>query len=271
MRSGSGASIAKINTRMKKETKIQMNRLAKVLLLVALGVTSVFLLSSSERYKKDRLTQDLVVDIQDKSERSFIQAKDIENQLDRNFAPKVCDRKIGQQDIAAMEALLENDPFIKSAEVYTDAKDVVHVELDQREPIIRVIDEFNKSYYLDQWGEHIPLSPQYTARTLLCTGYVSRFLEQEEYRSKLLYLIEKLKADAFLNALVEQINISPSQQVSLMPKMGCDYIELGQLKDLTPKLDRLKIFYKEAISVCGWNTYKSLNVKFKNQIVCTRK
>jgi len=256
---------------MKKGTKIQLNQIARSAFLIGLALVAAFLLSTSERHKKDQLTNELIVEIKDFDKHSFIQEEDIENQLNRNFTPKICERKIGQQEIAAMEALIEGDPFVKSAEVYTDANDAVHVELKQREPIVRIIDEFNESYYLDKYGAPIPLSPRYTARTLLCTGYVKRFLDDEENRQKLLNMLAHLREDGFLNALVEQLKISPSQQIALVPKMGCDYIEIGELKNLEPKLERLKIFYKEAIGTCGWNTYKSLNVKYNNQIVCTRK
>ena len=37
------------------------------------------------------------------------------------------------------------------------------------------------------------------------------------------------------------------------------------------KLAKLEVFYKEAMMKSGWEKYKIINLKFKNQVVCTKK
>jgi cell division protein FtsQ len=38
--------------------------------------------------------------------------------------------------------------------------------------------------------------------------------------------------------------------------------------DLEAKFKKIKILYKEILPVKGWDFYKKISVKYKNQIVC---
>ena len=39
---------------------------------------------------------------------------------------------------------------------------------------------------------------------------------------------------------------------------------------LEEKFQKISLFYNDIVSAKGWNTYKSVNVKFKNQIICDK-
>jgi cell division protein FtsQ len=56
-----------------------------------------------------------------------------------------------------------------------------------------------------------------------------------------------------------------------VPILGDQMIRIGTIDDLDEKLERLKTFYKEAMPYEGWRTYRSISVKYKNQIVCKKK
>ena len=43
------------------------------------------------------------------------------------------------------------------------------------------------------------------------------------------------------------------------------------LADFEKKLENLKLFYEKAIPKVGWEKYSIINLKYKNQIVCTKK
>ena len=48
-------------------------------------------------------------------------------------------------------------------------------------------------------------------------------------------------------------------------------ILLGTLDDMNEKLENLRLFLREGIVLKGWNVYKEINLKFKNQIVCVKR
>jgi cell division protein FtsQ len=57
----------------------------------------------------------------------------------------------------------------------------------------------------------------------------------------------------------------------LVPRIGNHLIELGRADNLDGKLDKLKRFYKEGLNKVGWNKYKTLNIEFDKQVICTKK
>ena len=80
-----------------------------------------------------------------------------------------------------------------------------------------------------------------------------------------------LRNDEFWDALVEQIVVEKGNEVVLIPKVGNFRIVLGTLDDMNEKLENLRIFLREGIVLKGWNVYKEINLKFKNQIVCVKR
>ncbi len=40
--------------------------------------------------------------------------------------------------------------------------------------------------------------------------------------------------------------------------------------DLAVKFRKLKILYNEGLKYEGWNNYEKINLKYKNQVICTK-
>jgi cell division protein FtsQ len=38
--------------------------------------------------------------------------------------------------------------------------------------------------------------------------------------------------------------------------------------DIEAKFKKIKIFYKEILPAKGWDTYRKVSVKYRNQIIC---
>jgi cell division protein FtsQ len=53
--------------------------------------------------------------------------------------------------------------------------------------------------------------------------------------------------------------------------VGGQTILLGSVQDFETKLDNLMLVYKKVFSKAGWAMYDTVSLKFKNQVVCTRK
>ena len=65
-------------------------------------------------------------------------------------------------DLKEMEFLLESNDMIKSAQVYLTVNGEVRAKIEQRQPIARVYS--NTTFYIDEEGLWMPLSPQHSAR-----------------------------------------------------------------------------------------------------------
>ena len=160
-----------------------------------------------------------------------------------------------------MENMLINHPSIKAAEVYSDMSANVFITLTQRKPIVR-IQEDKKGYYLDEDGLKMPLSNIFTSRMLLVTGEIHSVNNVELFE-----LLEFIYNNTFWKKQIVQINIDKSKLL-MLTKLG-EQLEFGQIKDVKEKFDNLMLYYEKGNSQN--KEYKTLNLEYKNQIVCIKK
>lgn len=163
-------------------------------------------------------------------------------------------------NISLLEEMLEGHASVKQAEVYFQMDGTLMAEVDQRRPILRFFDG-NLSYYWDEDGEVTPLSKHFTARVPL-------FFGPEPDRKSLLKLVSALRSDEFFSTQITGIALEDNDFI-LTTRFGNHQIILGELEDLSEKLSRLKLFYQKTQAELGWESYRTLNLKYANQVVCT--
>ena len=140
------------------------------------------------------------------------------------------------------------------------------VKIKQREPVFRV-DGSQGAFYMDKLGKVIEWSPRYTPRVMIVGGLVSA----DFARKKLLPLITYINKDRFLSAQIDQIYVNAIGELSMVPRVGEQIILFGNAGDYQVKFRNLKALYTEGFKNGGWSIYKSINLEFHNQIVCTKK
>ncbi len=187
------------------------------------------------------------------------------NELLKNKNIHPLEKTKAEITIDEIEKSIANHPSVKEVNAYLDIAGNVKVELIQRRPIAR-IESKNNSFYMDEDGSKMPLSKIYTTRTLVITGKVN-FIEKGE-----LFLLAKfIDENPFWKAQIMQIHIEENGDLTLIPRVGYQQIVFGKPINIAEKFSKLKLFYKNGISANGWNNYTHINLKFKNQIVCTKK
>ena len=167
--------------------------------------------------------------------------------------------------IKEIEQSISNHAAVKNANVYSDILGKISVDITQRKPIARVVQE-NDSYYIDEDGQWMPLSNHYTARTLVVSGNVAVVNSEALFQ-----IAQYIYKDPFWNAQIMQVHIEDNEDLTLIPRVGYHQIVFGEAENFEEKFSNLKLFYEKGISYKGWNNYSRINLKFKNQIVCTKK
>lgn len=205
----------------------------------------------------------------------LISERDVRQALLVAFGSDFEQTELARLEVERMEHSLEEDPFVLNADAYVDQNNILRIRIQQREPILRVLDNNGGNYYLDKNGAKMPPSKNFAARVLVATGNIAPYTP--EFRKKkrstlkdLFNLTETLLADPFLSRFIQQVHISNTGEFTLVPLIGDQKIVLGSTRKLDDKLDRLKVFYKEGMPYVGWNTYQALSLKFNGQVVCRR-
>jgi cell division protein FtsQ len=185
----------------------------------------------------------------------------------------VLNKKLTQINCETIEKAVEKHQAILKAEVYTviekdsiSYKGVLAIRVKHREPVVRIMSE-TASYYLDEFGGKIPISSNYSANVLATTGYFSEKYAVEQ----LLPFVLFIENDEFWQAQIEQIHIEKTGDVLLTPLVGEHIIEFGALDDYQKKLKKMKAFYQQVLARNNWNKYKTVSLKYNNQVIAKRR
>jgi cell division protein FtsQ len=205
----------------------------------------------------------------------LISDRDVRAALLTAFGADLENSELANLEVERMERVLESDPFVKNADVYIDQNNQLHINIDQREPLLRILDNNGNNYYLDAVGKKMPPSKNFAARVIVATGNVSpytpEFLGKRKSSLKDLFNLTKtLLEDEFLKSFIQQIHINNAGEFILVPLIGDQKIVLGSARKVEDKLSRLKIFYLQGMPYEGWRKYETINLKYSGQVVCKR-
>lgn len=227
--------------------------------------TFVVVFGSSIANQRVKFCNDIQIHIDHDTGLYFVDTKDVKEMILSYCGDSLPDMNIKDIDFSNMEISLEKNPYIENAEIYSNIKGTINVEIEQKEPLIRVVNNKGVSYYISKNGEKIPLSSKFTARVVVATGQVDTADNDRLFR-----LAQYIDKDEFWKAQFEQIYVNEDGEIELVPKMGNHFILIGEVERLAEKFEKLRIFYDEVIKNVDASDYRVINVKFKDQIVCTK-
>jgi cell division protein FtsQ len=205
----------------------------------------------------------------------FIDRQEIDNILQVQQHALI-GRHMDNINIQALESKLKANPFIESAKVYTDMDGIIRVEISQRQPILRIMNQFDQDFYVDQHGLKIPLSQNFTARVLVANGYIEEPFGGKvdtlntELAKEIFKTADYIRKDSLWDAQIAQIYVNQNHEIELIPRVGGQRILLGNADSLDTKFKNLLVFYKQALPQVGWNAYKIINIKYANQVIGVR-
>jgi len=167
-------------------------------------------------------------------------------------------------DLQNLEKILLAHPVIKRAQVYCDEVGKFSISVETKEILMRVKND-KEDFYIDNEGLKIPLLDYYTPRVIVITGDF-----KYDRNSKIIDFMNIISENNFWLSQIMQLHFS-NNEMEIIPRIGNHKIYFGYLLNLDEKLDYLYSFYKNILPSKGWNTYKSISLKFNNQIVCTKR
>ncbi len=263
----------------------------KSLILSAWIVTTVAvfaLLGFANKKQAELLCTNVDIKIDESVNHEFIDNNDILELV--NSKGKVKGKALGSINTSLLEKIILTNPFVDKAEVYSSIDGNLHVDVSQRNPIVRIVNMHDEQFYIDGQGRFMPVSDRYTPPVIVANGYIfNTFAEMNvppvafemdtlthdslkvpRMINQVYALASFIEADSFWSANTEQIYVNEMQELEIIPRIGNQKILLGDTSNLTDKFNRLMVFYKEGLSKTGWNNYSVINLKFRGQVVCTK-
>jgi cell division protein FtsQ len=167
-------------------------------------------------------------------------------------------------DLYELEKSVSKNLYVEKAVVFFTIGGALKSIIKQRTPIARIISR-NNSYYIDKQGVKIPLSDNYSARVLLISG-----IKNEEESKEILPLVLYILEDNFLRKEIVGIEKLEENEFQFSVRSGNYKIDFGKLTNVDIKFKKLKAFYNKTFEDKIIENYKTINVKYHNQVVCTK-
>lgn len=242
----------------------------KALAGIAIAAMSAYALFATFHFSHERenaVCLDIEVEIKDSTDIQFIHPDDV-NKLVNKLEPGLRGSNMKTLNTTKLERqLVKKLVAVKKVECYKTPDSKLHINIWQRHPLLRIVKNTGYDMYLDQEGRLMPIPSLEPAFVPIATGAIA-----DTFATHSLYEFAKyLKADKLWNAQIEQIHVKSNGEVNLVPRVGCHIIELGKLDNYQEKLGKLEKLYTEALPRKGWNIYSKINLKFDQQVICTRK
>jgi cell division protein FtsQ len=261
-----------------------MKKLGQIILwaLVLSGISVIlgFALVEQREVKCTALS----VSLSDENPYGFISTKEIEKLVFKEF-DSIRGKLVDSLDIELLERNLELNPYIKRAKVYTSIHGALTVEVIREEALIRIINKQNESFYLSRSGKPLPCNRHYTPHVAVASGHINDgyaklkssdaipLLSPENKNTmlrQLFQLAEALEANQYFNNHIKQIYINNEGEIELIPDHGKFVILLGDVNDVEIKFENLLAFYQAGLPQVGTENIKVVNVKYLNQVVCSK-
>lgn len=177
--------------------------------------------------------------------------------------------------IARLEHSVKAFPWVQDAELYLDNDNVLQVLITERVPATRVFTTSGASFYLDALGTPLPVTGSFASRMPVFTGFPDDKAlpvpKDSALISEMTTLSAYVTAHPFWMAQISQININELGEFELIPTVGSALVEFGNCSDMAGKFAKLLSFYSEGLNNVGWGYYDTLDLRFRGQVVATRK
>jgi cell division protein FtsQ len=232
-------------------------------LLVGSIVLLLILLFVLKAKHQRQICEVLTITINAPLERQLISETIIKRNLNKWYSNGLLGDEYGDINLADLEEKLESLPSVKNAEVSFDLKGELLLNIDSRIPVVRIMKVGEASYYLDDEFEKIPAKGSEAARVPIANGNFNAAMIKKVYT-----LSTHVQESPFMNALTEQIFVTNNGDLAIIPKIRNQRIIIGDTTDLEEKFIKLVDFYNNGLTNIGWDKYRNINIKYKNQVVC---
>ena len=253
----------------------------KILSIVAWVVTAAALIALFVFAREDYLTSPVKavkVNIERESDSGFIKER---------FLLADIDKLRGKSDIGTINMLtiqkhLNSIPWIESSTSYVDLDGTLCVNIKEYNPVLRIFSENGKSVYLTEDGICIPTNRLYTPHVLIANGNFTLrndstsfalcdTLVEDQALIETLYLYKAIEHNAFMESCIGQLYRDRKGLFDIVVNDIDARVTVGDTCQIADKLHRAEIFIKQKAGSAEIKGMKNINLKYKNQVVCTKR
>lgn len=241
------------------------NTILKWLILVALLTYTACISVWAGQEAGRHCCQGIDVVVEGKVESDSIIRKGIMEKMSR-YPEKIIGRQLSQINTGDVRNYLSRLSSLENVECLLTADRRLLINVQPIVPEIRVFNG-NQSQYVNKDGKSISTDAQFYADVPVVSGNFNRNFSPVQ----VLPLTRFIQKDPEMKRLVSMVVAKDKNNLLIVPRIQGHIINFGDTTRLDEKKKALFAFYKKVLPHKGWNQYDTISVKYRNQIVATRR
>jgi len=254
-----------------------------LLVLVVLSCGAVWLFSTRMAHRElaARTCQGkgkLQVTVVDSLERRFVAKADVQDWLEKEYGA-YAGLPLDSVDLQRIEKIVSAHSAVRDCEAWITDDGVLHVQLCQRQPVLR-LDNGQNACYADATGYLFPLQSRGSVDVPVVSGTLPFKLErgykgflQDESQSlwlkRIIGMVLYMKGTVWEQD-IERIRIQADGGVRLYPLEGKEEFLFGPPVRIEEKFRLLTAYYRSVVPSKEPGYYKTVDLRYRKQVVCKR-
>lgn len=251
-----------------------------IYLLIVGGIISLF--GFAAKHQQHTPGSLVSIKVNSKSNNFFIMNEEIRSKIIERF-DTLEGRTVNSDLMIELHKLTRSIPYVAQANVYRTLQGKIGIEVTLRDPLVRVVNRQNESFYIDKNGYMFPLSDTHTARVMIASGHINTPFAAEKHVAdtgsdknaddclkEFFELVRFIDSDPFWRAMIDHVYITEDGKFELTPRNAVHIIQFGKADHIEHKFSKLKLFYTGNLAQKGWYYYRIINLEFNNQVICSK-
>lgn len=261
-----------------KQTLSRINY-RNIFLFISWTIVIVFFLFASinaVEVRQHETCKGISFEIDNGEENYFIDEQDLKKELTHQQANLIGKRMV-EIDFKKVERNIDKNLFVEKAMIYKSNTGNVVIEVQPKNPIVRVWANNGMNYYVSDKWKWMPTSGKYTKKVLMITGDITDVTgaknpKDSAFNQQLKMISEFIVKDPFWSGLIDQVHVANGKKICLITSVFEPYIIFGSVdQQMENKFKKIEVFLKKCLPVIQANNYESLDISFKNQVIGTKK
>lgn len=245
-----------------------------VTMLVIMIIIVVFAWSKFNFVGKNRLISDFDIQLDADSTAQFLSTDEVKDYI-QSKTGRIIGLPASAVSLTKIEIELNKLPFIQKATVYVAFDGKLKVQIQERRPIIEIINRNGEIFYLDSFGYQIPDKVNVQPDVIVANGEINIKRTEGKISTlpiavELLTMAKYIRNHPFWDQQFEQCYVDKYKGLILIPRVGKHSIVLDNTLEMHKKLENLRLFYKKGLQTVGWNTYREIDISVPNQVIGCR-
>ena len=202
---------------------------------------------------------------------------DVRKFLDRGYG-KVVGLPVDSIDLVKVEQIIDSRSAVLKSEAFVTRDSLLNITITQRKPVVR-FQKKDGGFYADAEGYIFPLQNTYASHVQVIDGDIPlaansgykgdiENAQEKAWFKRIMNVVNYMENSKVWKGKIVQIHVQKNGELILIPRVGKERFLFGQPDSINEKFSKMERYYTTIVPEKGSDRYKTVDVRFSNQIVC---